>query len=187
MMDMNTLLTGLFIFVARIGDVSIGTVRTIVTVQGRTGLSFVLGFFEVVIWISVVSTVVHQVKETPVLILFYALGFASGNVAGILVERKVALGMIILRVISKGEGQKMADHLRKKGQPVTVFTGQGMMGPVLELYIVCKRRDLKWILPFIKEMDSKAFYITESARDVSKILQPTLHQVTGWRAVLKKK
>jgi len=186
-MDLNTLLTGLAIFFARIGDVSIGTVRTIVTVQGRTTLAFVLGFIEVVIWILVVSTVVHMVKDTPILILFYASGYATGNVVGILVERRLAFGMIILRVISRNEGQHLADQIREKGQPVTIFTGQGMTGPVLELYIVCRRRDLKWLLPFIKSIDPKAFYITESAREVRKVLQPISQPVTGWRAIMKKK
>ena len=91
-MDSSILLTGILIFFARIVDVALGTLRTIVTVQGRTVNAFFLGIAEVIIWILVVSTVVHQIKETPVLIVFYALGFASGNVVGILVERKLEIG-----------------------------------------------------------------------------------------------
>jgi len=70
---------------------------------------------------------------------------------------------------------------------VTTFVGEGMRGPVQELYVVCRRRDLKRLLPAIKEIDPDAFYITEQARDVNKVLKPVNTPITGWRAILKKK
>ncbi|MBF0100131.1 MAG: DUF2179 domain-containing protein [Desulfobacterales bacterium] len=179
--------TGLIIFFARVCDVSIGTVRTIVTVQGRTVIAFFLGFFEVIIWLVVVTTIVNEIKEKPLLVLFYGFGFATGNVAGILLERKLAFGMVIIRIITKKNGYQMAERLRKMGQPVTIFTGEGMLGPVLELYVVIRRRDLKLIIPIINEEDPDSFYITEQAGDVSKMLRPISQPVTGWRNVFKKK
>jgi len=116
MLDFNTLLTGLLIFAARIAGVSIGTIRVIVTVQGRSVIAFFLGIIEVLIWIAVVSTVIHKINP----------------------------------------------------QPVTVFRGDGMRGPVGELYIACRRRELKRLLDIVKAEDPDAFYITEMARDVSK-------------------
>lgn len=186
-MDLNILLTGLIVFAARVGDVSIGTIRTILTVQGRTVISFFLAIIEITIWITVVSTVIHQVKEHPILIVFYAFGFATGNVVGIITERRLAFGLIILKVITRKAGKSMADRLRKMGQPVTVFIGEGMRGPVNELYIVCRRKNLKRFLSIVKQEDPEAFYIIEQARDVSKVLKPVLSPVGGWRAVLKKK
>jgi uncharacterized protein YebE (UPF0316 family) len=186
-MDLNTFILGMIIFFARICDVAVGTVRTIVTVQGRTGLSFVLGVIEVTIWITMVSTVVSKVKESPVLIIFFALGFATGNVVGIIVERKLAFGTIILRIITLTQGKSMADHLRKIGQPVTTFIGEGMTGQITELCVACNRRDLKLLLPIVREEDPYAFYITERTDDVSKILRPFHTPITGWRAVFKKK
>ncbi len=186
-MDTDILLTGTVIFFARICDVSLGTIRTIVTVQGRTVVAFMLGLCEVTIWILVVSTVVNRISQTPVLIIFYALGFATGNVVGILVERKLAFGYMVLRVISSQKGSQLTTRIREMGQPVTVFTGYGMMGPVRELYVVCRRRDMKRLLPAINEIDREAFIITEQARDVNKILKPISTAVTGWRASLKKK
>ena len=120
-MDVNTLLIGFLIFVARIGDVSIGTVRTIVTVQGRSVLAFSLAIFELLIWITVAITVINKMKDQPVLALFYAFGYATGNVAGIAVERKIALGIIVLRVFTRTAGKQIADRIRKLGQPVTIF------------------------------------------------------------------
>lgn len=186
-MDYNIILTGLIVFFARICDVSIGTVRTIITVQGRTAIAFVLAVFEIIIWILVVSAVIHQVKEQPILAVFYAFGYATGNVVGIQVERKLAFGIVILKVLTRNAGQEIADTLRKKGQPVTVFTGEGMQGPIKELYIACRRRDLKWILPAVKRLDSTAFYVIEQARDMSKILRPVHTPMGGWRAALKRK
>jgi len=171
MFDMHILLTGLIIFLSRICDVSIGTVRTIVTVQGRTAVAFILALFEVSIWIVVVSTVIQQVNEQPLLIVFYAFGYATGNVVGILVERKLAFGITVVKVITRTAGGEIAEYLRRQGQPVTAFTGEGMMGPVCELYIASRRRDLKWILDAVKKLDSEAFYIIESAMDISSTLK----------------
>jgi uncharacterized protein YebE (UPF0316 family) len=186
-MDAQILFTGAIIFLARVFDVSIGTVRTIATVQGRTVLAFFLGFFEVVIWISIVSTVVLQIKESPILVLFYALGYATGNVVGILVEKKLAFGTTVLRIISSERGPQIAERLRNIGQPVTIFRGEGMKSAVVELYIVCRRKDQDWILKMAREEDPCAFYILEMARDVSKLMVPIHHSGCSWRDRLKKK
>ena len=69
-MELSTVLLGLLIFLARVVDVSLGTIRTIVIVQGKTVVAFRLGFVEVLIWITIVSTVVNRISQTPVLVLF---------------------------------------------------------------------------------------------------------------------
>ncbi len=187
MIEQHIIITGIFVFFARICDVSIGTVRTILTVQGRTLIAFVLALFEITIWVLVASTVINQLKDKPVLIVFYAFGYATGNVVGILVEKKLAFGIIILKIITRTAGQEIADYLRGRGQPVTVFIGEGMKGPVSELYIACRRRDLKWILPEVQKLDEKLFYIIEQARDISKTLKPVYTPLGGWRATDKRK
>ncbi|WP_319524476.1 DUF5698 domain-containing protein [uncultured Desulfosarcina sp.] len=187
MVDTQILLTGVLVFLARICDVSIGTIRTIVTVQGRTAIAFVLAIFEITIWVTVAGTVINQIKDQPLLVVFYAFGYATGNVVGIMVERKLAFGTTILRIITRTAGEEMAAHLREKGQPVTVFNGEGMQGPVHELYIACRRRDLKWILPEVRQIDPKLFYVIEQARDMSKVLKPVYSPLGGWRSVGKRK
>lgn len=181
-MDMHILLTGLFIFAARICDVSIGTVRTIVTVQGRTVVAFFLAIVEITIWVLVAGTVINQIREQPIWVVFYAFGYATGNVIGIKVEKKLAFGLIILKVLTREHGKQITDKLREKGQPVTVFVGEGMHGPIHELYIACRRRDLKWLLPEVKKIDENAFYVIEQARDVSKVIRPVSTPLGGWRA-----
>ena len=174
-------MTGLAVFAARIFDVSVGTIRTIVTVQGRSILAFFLAVIEVTIWISVVSTVIHQVQTMPILIIFYSLGYATGNVVGIMVEKRLAFGLTILKVFSHEKGRFIAEYFRKIGQPVTIFHGEGLHGPVMELYLVSRRRDLKWLLPKIHELDNEAFYVIEQARDVNKVLRPIYTARGGWR------
>ena len=125
-MDSHILLTGLLIFFARICDVSIGTIHTIVTVQGRTLIAFCLAIVEISIWILVAGTVINQIREQPIWVVFYAFGYATGNVIGIKVEKKLAFGLIILKVLTRDFGQQITDTLRKKGQPVTVFVGEAV-------------------------------------------------------------
>ena len=128
MMDFYTLLTGLLIFLARIADVSIGTVRVIVTVQGRSVIAFFLGICELLIWITVVSTVIHKIDAHPILALFYAFGYATGNVVGISLERKLALGFIILRVITRTAGKSAGGSNQGQGAAGDRFQGRGHAG-----------------------------------------------------------
>lgn len=186
-MDLYTFLLGIVIFLSRVADVTLGTIRTLAIVQGRTKLAFVLGFFEVSIWLIIISTVVHQIAENPLLGVFYALGYATGNVAGIKLERKIGQGFNIVRIITLRHGEAMAARLREMGFGVTTFQGQGRSGPVTELYAVCRRRHVAIILAAVREIDAEAFYITEQAGSVNKILLPVGVPPTGWRAVLKKK
>ena len=183
----GTLVSGVLIFMARVVDVSLGTMRTISTVHGRTTVSFFLGFMEVGIWIYVISTVVAKIASEPLLGLFYALGFSTGNVVGIKLERRLAFGHIVLRVFSLKKGKKLAAEIRDHGFAVTTFPGEGRSGPVTELYIVCRRRDLKKLIAMVTKAEPKTFYITEQAGDVSKIYRPFMGPATGWRAILKKK
>lgn len=185
--DLAMLLTGVGVFFARIVDVTLGTLRTISIVQGRTWMSFWLGFVEVGLWLVVFSTVLYQVREVPLLGVFYALGFATGNMVGIKIERRLAFGHIILRVISRTRSLPMAEQIRSHGFAVTTFDGHGMSGPVVLLYIVCRRRDLPDLIELVRQVDEDAFYITEQAGSVSKVFRPMMPPATGWRAIMKKK
>jgi uncharacterized membrane-anchored protein YitT (DUF2179 family) len=81
----------------------------------------------------------------------------------------------------------MTVRLRAMGQPVTVFQGEGMRGPVEELYIACRRRDVRKLLEIVNAEDPDAFYITEMARDVCRAIRPVSMECGGWRSVFKRK
>jgi uncharacterized protein YebE (UPF0316 family) len=150
-------------------------------------MAFFLGFVEISLWLIVISAVVNRITSSPILAFFYALGFSTGNVIGIMLERRLAFGNVILRVISRSDAGKIAESARKVGYGVTTFQGEGMNGPVQLLFIVCQRKDLKVILPIIKKIDPRAFYTIEQAGTVSRMYRPTLQPPTGWRAIFKRK
>lgn len=174
------------IFTLRVCDVSLGTVRTIAVVQGRIKLSVVLGFFEVLIWVSAVSQVIVGIKDNPILAVAYAGGFAAGNAAGIIIERFMALGNSVVRIISAEHGLEIATKLRAMGQIVTSFTGDGRDGPTTLLYASCTRRDTKRIIEAARTIDPSAFYIVESVAQTSRVRQ-LAHATTGWRAPWSRK
>lgn len=185
-MTISTLLIGLFIFVARITDVSLGTLRILTIVQGRTWLSFWLGFFEITIWLTVISTLLFSIRETPVLAIFYAFGFATGNIVGIKLEKKLAFGYMVLRVFSRNTAQKLTTAIRNAGYPVTTYTGEGLKGPVVELFMICKRKNLPELLDLVTDIDSNAFYTTQPVGSINRHFEPTTPP-TGWRTKFKKK
>lgn len=184
--DAATLALGGVIFLARVADVALGTLRTISTVRGRTLTAFFLGFVEVAIWLAIVVKVIGDVAEKPILGVFYAGGFATGTVVGIIMERKLSYGQTVLRIINPGEGRALAQKLRKAGCRVTLFEGTGPDGPQAELTVVCARNREGKVLRTVRFTSPDALYTSEAAGKVSRprtLLQPP----SGWRAVLKKK
>jgi uncharacterized protein YebE (UPF0316 family) len=188
--DLNTLPVGLLavlVFFSRVLDVSIGTIRMIATVQGRMPLAFILGLFEVTIWLIVIATVVNTVMDRPWLLIFYALGFSTGNVVGILLENKLALGHSSLRIFTSTHANEIKDALLKDGYRVTRFEGEGVRGPVSELHIVCERRLLNHALELIQLIDSEVFYLCETPSRVRRYNSQLAVQPTSWLKPLKRK
>jgi uncharacterized protein YebE (UPF0316 family) len=186
--DLPTTLLGLLIFLARVADVSMGTMRTISIVQGRTRIAFLLGFLEVSMWLVIISTVIQSLSEKPILGVFYALGFSTGNVVGILLEKRIAFGHIILRIISTKSGKEIAEKLRQTGHGVTAFHGEGLSGSVTMLYVVCPRKEQNNVVQTVRSIEPDAFYTVDMAGSVSKLYRPYCpQQPTGWRAIFKKK
>ncbi|MGB3976004.1 MAG: DUF5698 domain-containing protein [bacterium] len=178
---------GMMVFFARVIDVSVGTVRTISTVHGRMKTAFILGAVEVSVWIVVVSKLIEKISDQPILVVFYALGFSTGNVVGILLERRIAFGYAGLRIFCRKKGKEMAEALRKAGFAVTTFLGQGKSGPVLEIYTVCKRRQLKDILEISQEIEPDAFFTSEHVGTVRQMVKTLEKQRTSWCDFLKRK
>lgn len=184
---MDIWLLGILVFFARVVDVSVGTLRTISIIQGRTKIAFILAFIETTVWLLVLSAVLPQVMHTPLLGFFYAFGFATGNVVGILVEKRLAMGYINFRIITNKFVKEITALLREKGFAVTTFQGEGKDGIVTEIYVAAERKNLPMLIKLVKEIEPDAFYIAEQAGIVSKIRRPTMVPATGWRAVQKKK
>lgn len=92
------------IVVARITDVSLGTLRTMNVMQGRRGVAWILGFCEILIWVFAVSKVIGNLQQ-PAYAIAYALGFATGNYVGMTFEKWIALGEQVVRVFTRAGAQ----------------------------------------------------------------------------------
>lgn len=172
----------LAIFALRIVDVSIGTVRTLAVVQGRIKASVILGFFEVFVWLVAVSQVLGQVTTNPMLMLVYCAGFAGGNAIGIFIEKKLALGGVVLRVISAADRNAMTRRLCEQAVRVTAFDGWDRETPVTLFYVVCRRRILPALLGRARELDPELFFAAEPLRESSLELTRSIRRATGWRS-----
>jgi len=173
------------IFFLRIIDVSLGTVRTITVVNGRLRLSVVLGFFEILVWMTAISQVILRLREHPLLILAYAAGFATGNAVGIVLERKLAFGQCVVRMISK-EGKDIAGVLSSLGRVVGVFRSEVNGSPSRLVFATLARRNLAEAIRRARTLDPELFYIVDRFSETSHIHTPLPH-ASGWRAILKKK
>lgn len=164
---MNQVLGYLLIFIARISDVSLATMRTLMVVQGRRRQAAIIGFFEVIIYVTALGKVVSGLNDIGNL-LAYALGFACGNYIGIFVEEKIALGNLTAQVILKGsENQELINILREKGFGVTVLQGYGKEGSREVLNITLNRKDLDVLRNILEENDSSAFITVNTTKPIS--------------------
>lgn len=155
----------LVIFGLRIIDVSMSTVRIVLAVRGYKFITPLIGFFEVLIWVFAVGNAIRFL-DSPLHLLGYAGGFATGNVVGLLIEEKLAIGYATIRIVSKHVGVELADALRSIGFGVTEFSGQGRDGRVEVVYTVCKRRDTLAVMREVERWDPHAFITVEQPRDI---------------------
>lgn len=161
-------LTGyLFIFFARVFDVSLATFRTLMVVQGRKVPAAIIGFFEVSIYITALSKVVSSL-DNPFNLLAYGLGFACGNYVGITIENKIALGNLAVQIILKKSGNKeLMEVLRENGFGVTVIVGQGLEGTKDILSVAINRKDLNNLKKIVYEYDKNAFITVNNINPIS--------------------
>lgn len=152
----ETIFGALFIMFMRICDVSIGTIRTILVVQGRKYLAGLAGSIEVLIWAFAIRYIFQNLDQ--VLNLFgYAIGFGLGNILGITIEQKIGLGFAQLNIISRMASEKIIELLRKEKYGVTVLPAQGVTGQLSIIVVIVPRKFQKKLIKLIESIDSNAF------------------------------
>jgi len=159
----NYVFLPLLIFMARIVDVSIGTIRIIFVSKGLKYLAPILGFFEVFIWIIVVGKIMSGRTET-IFYVAYALGFAAGNYVGMLLEERIAFGKVLIRIIMQKKSKEIITRLRMLNYPATIVNGEGKNGRVKVAFSIINKKDLKKITSVIHEINPKAFYTIEDVK-----------------------
>lgn len=155
----------LLIFVLRVTDVSMGTVRTIMIMRGMRKWAALLGFVEVTIWVVAISQVLTNLDSVWT-ILGYSGGFATGTLFGMWLEDKLALGNVDVHVISRSKGVEIAQNLRKAGYGVTELPAYGQSGPVSLIDIVVPRKQSADVLRLVSAIDPAGFVTVDDTRQV---------------------
>ncbi len=155
----------LLIFFARVADVSLGTIRIIFVSKGFKALSWVFGFFEVLIWLLAISQIFSDLSN-PLLMLAYSLGFATGNYVGILLDEKISIGNSMIRIIIRKNSKKLIAELKKHNYTMTIIDAQSSdkETDVKMILLAVKRKELKTIFKIVKKVNSKAFFTIEDIR-----------------------
>jgi uncharacterized protein YebE (UPF0316 family) len=159
---MEYLFSALQIMFLRVIDVSMGTFRTLMTVQGKKYIAGLMGFIEVTIWVFAISTVFRNL-DNIYNVLGYSTGFALGTMLGITIEQKIGSGFLQFHIISLQFTDKIADTLRMNKIGVTILPGEGGRGGVAMLIALISRKREKEVMEIINEIDPDAFISVQSA------------------------
>lgn len=154
------------IFLSRLLDVPISTVRIMFMSKGKKFLAPLLGFFESLIWVFIISQIMQHL-DNALTYIAYAGGFAIGCYVGMILEEKLALGTYMVRIILSDDTNNIRTKLMEDGFGVTKVNGMGRNGPVSVIITVIKRRDVERVVSIIHQFDDKAFYSIEETRSVS--------------------
>jgi uncharacterized protein YebE (UPF0316 family) len=161
----------LLIFLARVCDVSLGTLRFIFIAKGMRKVPPLLGFVEVLIWVLAVREVMVNLRNIACL-LAYGGGFAMGNYVGMWLEEKLSIGMALVRVVFKTDPTPLTEFMKNNELGYTIVEGEGTREKVKILFSVVKRKNLDRILSAIAACNNNAFYTVENIRSASEGIFP---------------
>jgi len=155
----------LLIFVFRIVDQSIGTLRLIFAAKGLKRLAPFFAFFESFIWLVAIGQIMKHLDNVYCYLAF-AGGYAVGNFFGILLEEKLSIGTVVIRVIPKKDTTALIRHLRGLNYGVTVVPVDGMLGPTKMIFTTIRRKETKRVIEIIKQFNPTAFYTVDEVKVV---------------------
>jgi len=156
----------LFIFFARVIDMGLSVLRILMLMRGKAWQAALTGFFESLVYILALSQVFSNIDD-PIKLVLYALGFATGNWVGALLEEKMAVGYTNAQVISMADDGSLVAKLRDQGFGVTVLEGYGKDGPHDVLSILMPRKQLNKFLKFMHQFDKDAFITVADTRRIT--------------------
>ncbi|MDH7603634.1 MAG: DUF5698 domain-containing protein [Melioribacter sp.] len=162
-MTLESILSAVIIMCMRIADVTLGTFRTMLVVQAKKYHAAFVGFFEVLIWILAMSYIVQHLDNT-INLIGYALGFALGNILGVTLEQRVAIGFSQVNIVSLHHTDDIANKLRMSNFGVTILPGEGSTGGVSIIIVIIKRKHLEEVLKIVESIDKRAFITVQHSR-----------------------
>jgi uncharacterized protein YebE (UPF0316 family) len=155
------------IFIARVADVSIGTVRLIFVARGLKYIAPIIGFFEVLIWLLAIGQIMTNLSN-PVCYIAFAGGFATGNFVGIYIAEKLSLGLVLVRIVTQRDASELVEYLKCANYGVTSVDGHGTSGEVKLILTIVRRQEVESVIKLIKSFNPNAFYSIEEVSSVSK-------------------
>ena len=159
------------IFLARVCDVTLGTIRVIFVSKGFKYLSAILGFIEITIWLSAMRQIMINLSN-PLCFAAFAGGFSMGTFTGIWIAEKLSLGKVIVRVVTKKDAKELIETLQARNYGVTYLDAHGQDGPVQVIFMVIDRHDLQEVTQEVQKYNPQAFYTIEEVRSVQKGIFP---------------
>lgn len=162
----NWLVLPLLIFVSRLADVSLATLRHIFVSKGFKKLVPILGFFEVMIWLLAIRQIFNNVNNAACFIA-WAGGFSAGTYLGMFIEERLALGVQIIRIITNENTDALLAAFKQRNHGITLVDGQGAVGPVKLIYTVVKRTNKSEVIGLIHQHTPDAFYSVEDVKSAS--------------------
>ena len=154
------------IFLARIIDVSIGTVRIVMILKGEKIWAPILGFFEIMVWLLAISRIFANL-DNWVCYIAYGAGYATGNYIGLKIEEKLAMGIVKIQIITRKPADTLINKLIEAGYGITHQDANGGTEIVSIIYSIIKRTELPKMSEIIKAYNPKAFYSIEDVRSVN--------------------
>ncbi|MGV9141754.1 MAG: DUF2179 domain-containing protein [Promethearchaeota archaeon] len=187
-MDVNIIgliILPILIFIGRVADVTLGTLRIIFISQGKKSLAPLVGFFEVLIWLFAVGQIFSNLTNFLYYIT-YAGGFAMGNYIGLVIENKISLGLLSLTLIVRDNPENLINELNENRYGINSISAEGTKGIVKLLVVVIKRKSLPNVLKIVRSNNPKAFISIENVQSVKGGIFPGKSKIR-WDLFRRKK
>lgn len=172
-MTVDVFIGAVVIFLSRLADVTIGTLRISMLVRGYRKIAGVLSFVEALLWLFATSRAIQGIDD-PVKFFAFGAGFASGTLLGSTIDGWLALGSCVVRVIAPVDSPQVADALRQMGLEITVLNAAGATGEVRLTFCIISRRRQKQVLRTISTINPNAMVSIDavSTADLSSYAIP---------------
>ena len=164
---LSAVITALGIFLLRVSDMSLDTIRVLFVFRGKRKLAWVLGFFQSLLFVLAITSVLQNL-DNILNVIGYAAGFATGNVVGMTIENRLAIGHIHVTAISSFCGPRVVETLRQNGYAVTEVPGRGLHGVVSVMHIDVLRKNVHDVETIVLENDPEAFITAEEVRPLRR-------------------
>ncbi len=180
-LDVYPWLLPVLIFFGRICDVSLGTLRIIFVSKGEKYKAPLIGFFEVFIWVVIISQILARANDL-VAYLSYAGGYAAGNYMGILLEKRIAFGIVLCRMYTQNNGNDLIKRLNMQNYGATMTHGTGATNKIDIVETVIDRKEMKKLAAILTEFDPNIFYVVEDVRTKQNGIFPERKNILSrWR------